>query len=73
MVLDAAKQHKFDPKSAVVVGDKACDIELGKNLGATSVLVLTGYGENYDSVGEVAPDFVINSFADLPAIIDSLG
>ena len=73
MALDAAKKYGFDPRTVVVVGDKSCDIDLGHNLGATSVLVRTGYGAKHEQLGDAAPDFVINSFADLPAIIGSLG
>ncbi|NPB09156.1 MAG: D-glycero-beta-D-manno-heptose 1,7-bisphosphate 7-phosphatase [Thermodesulfobacteria bacterium] len=40
----AAKELGLDLKRAFVVGDRDVDVALGKNLGATSVLVLTGYG-----------------------------
>ncbi len=45
LVLKAAVEWKFDPARSVVVGDKACDIDLGRRLGAVTILVLTGYGE----------------------------
>jgi histidinol-phosphate phosphatase family protein len=34
----------FDPASSFVIGDKRCDIELARNIGATGILVRTGYG-----------------------------
>jgi D-glycero-D-manno-heptose 1,7-bisphosphate phosphatase len=40
----AAAELKFDPGASFVIGDKACDIELGRRLGATTFLVRTGYG-----------------------------
>ena len=40
----AAEELGLDLKRAFVVGDRDVDVALGKNLGATSVLVLTGYG-----------------------------
>ena len=73
MALDAAQKHGFDPRAVIVVGDKPCDIDLGRNLGAVSVLVRTGHGAKHEELGDADPDFVIDSFADLPAIIGSLG
>jgi len=35
----AAAELKFDPKSAIVVGDKESDIEFGRRAGATTVLL----------------------------------
>jgi D-glycero-D-manno-heptose 1,7-bisphosphate phosphatase len=42
--LQAAVELGFDPAQAFVIGDKACDVDLGRNLGAQSILVRTGYG-----------------------------
>jgi D-glycero-D-manno-heptose 1,7-bisphosphate phosphatase len=35
---------KIPWEKSYVIGDKLCDLELGDNLGAQSLLVLTGYG-----------------------------
>jgi D-glycero-D-manno-heptose 1,7-bisphosphate phosphatase len=45
MIQKAAQEHQLDLKDAVVIGDKLADVKLGKNIGAKTVLVLTGYGE----------------------------
>ncbi len=42
LVLDAAAELGFDPSNAWVIGDKSSDIELGRRLGAVSVLVSAG-------------------------------
>jgi D-glycero-D-manno-heptose 1,7-bisphosphate phosphatase len=47
LALTAAQELHFDPATAFVIGDKPCDIDLGKRLGATTFLVRTGYGEQY--------------------------
>ena len=49
-LLDAAsREHNIDLASSFVIGDKASDINLAKNAGARSALVLTGYGrETFD-------------------------
>lgn len=40
----AARDHRIDLTRSFVVGDKASDINLARNAGARSALVLTGYG-----------------------------
>lgn len=56
MALKAASDLHFDPKQAFVVGDKEADIGLGQALGATTVLVRTGYGRQHES--RCRPDHV---------------
>jgi D-glycero-D-manno-heptose 1,7-bisphosphate phosphatase len=41
----AAGQHDIDLAGSYVVGDKMSDFRFGRNLGATSCLVRTGYGD----------------------------
>ena len=45
MVRQAERQFDLDLTRSFVVGDKASDIALGSAVGATSVLVRTGYGD----------------------------
>jgi D-glycero-D-manno-heptose 1,7-bisphosphate phosphatase len=40
----AAAELGFDLQETFVIGDKASDIEMGRNIGATTMLVCTGYG-----------------------------
>lgn len=39
--------HDIDLERSYVIGDTASDIDLGLNIGATSILLLSGYGESY--------------------------
>ncbi len=57
---------------ALVIGDKECDIGLGAAVGATSVLVRTGYGARTERDGNVWPDYVIDGLFDLPALLEFL-
>src|SRR5271165_6194348 len=50
LVQQAAAELGFDVGNAFVIGDKACDIDLGHAVGATTLLVRTGYGT------QVGPD-----------------
>jgi D-glycero-D-manno-heptose 1,7-bisphosphate phosphatase len=58
LALRAAADWQFDPRAAVVIGDKAGDIDLGRAIGARTILVRTGYGETELSRGGVRPDWV---------------
>jgi D-glycero-D-manno-heptose 1,7-bisphosphate phosphatase len=44
LVEQAAREHGFDPRDCLVIGDKACDVALGRAVGATTLLVRTGSG-----------------------------
>ncbi len=72
MVELAMKKHHFDPKLCFVVGDNRADIELGKNIGATTILVKTGYGNKLANNISVKPDYVINDLWKAPNIIHSI-
>jgi D-glycero-D-manno-heptose 1,7-bisphosphate phosphatase len=45
LALRAAREHGFDPAEAFVVGDHAADMLMGRRIGATTILVRTGHGE----------------------------
>lgn len=70
MALDAARDFDIDLVRSIVIGDKPCDIELGHAVGATTVLVRTGYGAKHEAAKDCQPDFVIDSLADLSAILN---
>ena len=44
MVDAARRKHGFAIADAIVIGDKICDVELGRNIGARTALVATGFG-----------------------------
>ncbi len=71
MIEQAGKDLGFDPKDAVVVGDKPCDIQLGKNVGAVTALVRSGYGARRTTMAECEPDLIIDSIADLAEILSA--
>ena len=54
----ASKELHIDVRNSVVIGDKACDIDLGRRVGATTILVRTGYGAQSES--SVAADYVVD-------------
>jgi D-glycero-D-manno-heptose 1,7-bisphosphate phosphatase len=45
MLLQAARAFGLDLERSFVIGDKVSDIQVGHAVGATSMLVLTGYGK----------------------------
>ena len=45
MVFEAASEHNVDLSRSFFVGDKAIDVECGRNAGMRTILVRTGYAE----------------------------
>ena len=62
------KKHNFDPNLCFVVGDNRSDIELGKNIDATTILVRTGYGKQTEK-GGLNPDYVADNLNEVFSII----
>ncbi|HAE79928.1 D-glycero-beta-D-manno-heptose 1,7-bisphosphate 7-phosphatase [Morganella morganii] len=68
MLLDAQKHLKIDMGNSYMVGDKLDDMLAGRAAEVgTTVLVRTGKPVTEDA--EAAADIVINSIADLPALL----
>lgn len=47
MVLEAARDFDIDLARSYFVGDRAGDVECGRNAGTRTVLVTTGYGDRF--------------------------
>ena len=72
LVEHAARELGFDPTASFMVGDKPCDIDLGRRVGATTFLVCTGYGRETAFSSRVKPDFVAEGLGDVPPIVEGL-
>ncbi len=72
LLLAAAQALDFEPRACFVIGDKACDIELGQAVGATTFLVRTGYGSEVAAEGATTPGFVVNDLQDAAQVIEGL-
>ncbi|MEP6708755.1 MAG: HAD family hydrolase [Verrucomicrobiota bacterium] len=59
MVFEAQRDHGIDLIRSFFVGDKAIDIQCGRNAGVRTILVQTGYGLHEENTGAdwVACDF----------------
>lgn len=64
MVLEAQRDHDLDLARSFFIGDKAVDIECGRNAGVRTILVKTGYGAKET---HAAPDWIAE---DLSAAAD---
>ncbi len=58
LLLQASRELGFDAAHVLVIGDKPCDIELGRGFGAKTILVRTGYGAEHEAAGVVMPNYV---------------
>jgi len=68
----AAQELGFDPRESFVIGDKPCDVEMGQQVGATSILVRTGYGAQVESREEVAANYIVDDLRAAAGIIRTL-
>lgn len=64
MLRQAAEDLDIDLKESYVVGDKSCDVVLGKNVGAVSIMVKTGYGESEAENCKPSPDYTADNLFD---------
>ena len=65
----AIARFGFDPREAVVIGDHAGDIGMGRAVGATTILVLTGHGRDEEPAARPLADHVAEDLAGAVAII----
>ena len=68
MVEQAVDELRIGAGPHFVVGDKVCDIEMGQEVKATTVLVRTGYGLEVERLGQGGgADYVVD---DLTALVE---
>lgn len=66
MILEAQRDHRIDLARSFLIGDKAIDIDCGRNAGVRTILVKTGYGAQEL---QAAPDWIAEDFAEAAEII----
>jgi len=71
LVLQAAADLGFEPAASVVIGDKSSDIELGRKLGATTMLVSTT-GRTSDN-RPAEPDYVVRNLLEAARLLEAPG
>ncbi len=68
MMEQAVGKYGLKPTETVVIGDKALDMKVGHNIGATTILVYTGYGksekEKMKKIGQNPPDYYAKDLLD---------
>ncbi len=72
LLYKAAQEHHFKPGEAFVIGDKIIDIEMGQQVGATTLLVRTGYGAQIAEQMAVTWDYVVDDLANAAVVIERL-
>ena len=70
MVLEAQRDHHLDLARSYFLGDKASDVECGRNAGVKTILVQTGYGADENSSGA---DWIARDLAQATEIILGAG
>jgi D-glycero-D-manno-heptose 1,7-bisphosphate phosphatase len=70
LVEQAAREQRFDPRDAFMIGDNRCDLELGRRVGAITILVRTGYGRQVAEDPAAAPDLVAGGLAEAAELVE---
>ncbi|HEY3663765.1 MAG TPA: HAD family hydrolase [Chthoniobacterales bacterium] len=66
MLREAQRDHDIDFARSFFIGDKAIDIECGRNAGVRTILVKTGYGAHET---HAAPDWIVEDFSSAADVI----
>ena len=64
LALRAADQFRAELSHSFMIGDKVVDIEFGQRVGATTILVKTGYGAQVAIDKSVEPDYIAEDLLD---------
>lgn len=72
LVRRAEREIGFDAAEGFVIGDKECDIRLGKQVEATTLLVRTGYGRSTETDRALQPDSVVNNLEEAATVIEQI-
>lgn len=68
----AAQAHGFDPNDAFMVGDKQADMGVGRNTGATTILVRTGKGAEQEERCRDLADHVVDDLRGVASLLQQL-
>jgi histidinol-phosphate phosphatase family protein len=72
LAAQAASELGFDASRTFMIGDKACDIDMGRRYGSTTILVTTGYGARALASGAIQADYVADDLVEAARLIESI-
>lgn len=72
MMMQAAGELGFDPFDSFMIGDKKADVQLGRNTGATSILVRTGKGATQEPACEGIFDYAVDDLRGAAEVIEAV-
>ncbi|MGH9357167.1 MAG: HAD family hydrolase [Terriglobia bacterium] len=70
-ILRLMKDTHVPPANTMIIGDSGVDIQTGRNAGIWTCAV--SYGIGAPTLAHVHPDFLVNDFRELPAILEDEG
>ena len=70
MAITASEQLGFDLRESFVIGDKGSDTEMGIRIGATALLVTTGYGTQHRHAAHC--HFVVKDLVEASMVIQTV-
>lgn len=73
MMEQAARELDFEPSESYMIGDKKADMGVGRNTGATTILVRTGKGADQEAKCADMADHVADDLLQAALFIESRG
>jgi histidinol-phosphate phosphatase family protein len=64
MLLKAIEENNINPKKSFMVGDRMMDVEAGKKVGCTSIIIPSERGKKEMMESTIKPDFVAKDLLD---------
>jgi D-glycero-D-manno-heptose 1,7-bisphosphate phosphatase len=68
----AAEEFRGDLRHSFVVGDAEVDIEMGRRIGATTLLICADRGAHLDELSRIRPDYVVGNLLCAAFVIQRL-
>jgi D-glycero-D-manno-heptose 1,7-bisphosphate phosphatase len=66
LLMRAASEIGFDPRSSIVIGDKGSDVELGRRVGACTILISPSGASSRPGA---SPDYIVKDLAEAGRVI----
>lgn len=63
LMSQVTRDFHLDPSQCFVIGDKTCDTEFGRAIGAATLLVKTGYGAQLADQGVESADYIVDDLS----------
>lgn len=69
LLYNAIRDFEVDMQNSLMIGDKPCDIQVGKQIGLCTILVRTGYGAEYEKRNYQEAHYIVDNINQLSEML----